>query len=172
MVKRNFSLTYDGTVEDKINAIQCKLQLNSKAKTIIACIEKVYAEIFDGQKDDEVNIVTDYKGLLNNLRVEAISLTNQLISSSNKDKAETITRLSEVKASIGLIKELTRLDGDVNNIFFSAKDFAKHMIDVEGNEIKREKTEVEAEKFNHKVTMDYIEKAGEKAELIPNEANN
>lgn len=166
MVKRSFSLTYDSTVEEKMNAIMFKLQQPSKAKTIIACIDKVYNELFTDAKDDEVNIVTDYKSLLNNLRIEVISLTNQLLTGKKTDKPETMIRLNEAKALINIIKELTRLDGDVNNIFFNAKDCAKHLIDLEGNEIKRDKNEVLAEQFNHKVTMDYIDKAGEKAELI------
>jgi len=166
MAKRNFSLTYDSTIEEKINAIMYNLQMSSKAKTVIACINRVYSDIFDGKKDDEVNIVTDYKSMMNDLRIEVVSLTNKMLKEKKSNRAEIIQQLKEVKEMLSVIKELSRLDGDVNNIFFSAKDNAKYLIDTEGNEIKKVKNDVLIGQFNHKVTMDYVEKAGDNAEEL------
>lgn len=162
-VKKNFSLTYDTTVESKIEAIMLNLQLPSKAKAIIACINKVYNELFEGKEDDDVNIVTDYKAMMNDLRIEVVSLTNSMLKEKKSDRMATMQQLKEVKEMLAVIKELSRLDGDVNNIFFNAKDTAKHMIDLEGNDIKKVKNDVLIGQFNHKVTMDYVEKAGDSA---------
>lgn len=162
-IKKNFSLTYDNTIDEKIDALMLELQLGSKAKTIIACINKVYDDVFKGKSDNDVNIVTDYKSMMNDLRIEVVSLTNKMLKEKKTDRMVTMQQLKEVKEMLGVIKELSRLDGDVNNIFFNAKDNAKHQIDLEGNRIKDVKNEVLIGQFNHKVTMDYVEKAGDNA---------
>lgn len=160
-VKITFNHTED--VLEKLDAISHQLGTKSRNDTLGKIIEKVYNEMFniDGEeKDTVVNIVTKYKQQIARMRKKSFAIFSDL-NSGKMGYQEAITELNQIEKIISFTKNMSRLDGDINNILFSAREVAKVEIANQTLDVSRDRNDIIASQANHRANIDMIRLAEE-----------
>lgn len=160
-VKITFNHTED--VLEKLDAILHQLGLNSRNETIGVIIDKVYNELFqvDGEeRDTVVNIVTKYKKQIAVLRKKSFAIMNDL-NTGKIGYNEATEELNKIEKIISFTRNMSRIDGDVNNILFSAREVVKAQIAKENLEVSKDRNDIIASQANHRANIDMIRLADE-----------
>lgn len=156
MSKRLLQIPLEQITIDKLEAIRSQLSVTSRKDTIVYLVETVYSELFGGSiSDQRLTIICDYKEQIGDLRVATMKLFKEINACDKEDELEIkMKKMNTINKQIEMLKSLSRLDGDINNILFSASESAKVQMSEDKNISTNTRNGISTQYLKHKINMD------------------
>ena len=161
--EKRVKITFNHNTEilDKLDAIVTQTGAKSRNDALGNAIIQVYNQLFnitneDGEEEDTViNIVSKYKNHISRLRKRSLTVLNNL-STGKIGYKEGLAEIDNINKIIAFTRNMSRLDGDINNILFNARDSVRALLTERTIQLGDDRNDIIASQAEHRMNMDMI----------------
>lgn len=142
---------------EMLEAIKQSLCLLTTPETISQCIRYTYERVCGSTTESTVDIVQSYRDDIGKLRAKIKKITSDIMRSEDPEEMKALLiKLNNMNKVVNIIKNISQVDGNFNNIMFDVVSKGKLLIENEKIKMGNERNNIMRDKVQHDINISFI----------------